>query len=91
VYSRKRRSNVKRRCSTNYYIEYEIEFTLRERVSENRSHRHLWQTYDYDRDYDDEYTIETKIEYKYREAEIIFGVIVKDKQAIEVTLSSWYL
>jgi predicted nucleic acid-binding protein len=75
----------------NYYIEYEVEFTFRERVRENRFRQHSWQTYDYDRDYDDEYTIETKIVYKCREAEIIFGVAVKDKQVIEVELSSVYL
>lgn len=75
----------------NYYIEYEIEFTLRESVRENGFHQRSWRTNGYDRDYDDEYTSETKIEYKYREAEIIFEVTVKDKQAIEVTLSSWYL
>ncbi len=75
----------------NYYIEYEVEFTFREPVRKNRFHHYSWQTHDYDRDYDDEYTTETKIVYKCREAEIIFVVVVKDKQIIGVTLSSCYL
>ena len=75
----------------NYYIEYEVEFTFREPVRKNRFHHHSWQTYDYERDYDDEYATETKIVYKCREAEIIFVVVVKDKQIVGVTLSSWYL
>ena len=75
----------------NFYVEYEVEFTFRERVRQERYPTYSWGDYDYERDYDDEYRVETKTVYKYPEAEIIFGVLVQEKQVVDVELSSWYL
>lgn len=75
----------------NFYIEYEVEFTSREKVRRESFSRYSRIAYDYESDYGDEYRIETKTLYKYPEAEIIFEVVVKDRQIIDVELSSWYL
>jgi len=81
----------------NYYIEYEIEFNFREKVKvEDELFGYRRRAYDYDDyydlyDFEDELIYETKTKYKYREAEIIFGVSVEDQQVTNIELSSWHL
>jgi len=80
----------------NYYIEYEVEFTSKERVKADRFLGHSWEARDYDDDYDNDdydekYVIKTKAVYKYPEVEVIFGIMVKDKQVINVELTGCYV
>jgi hypothetical protein len=83
-------------AQANFYVEYEIEFTVKVKVRKDGvfgapfSFRSAWQTHSYDQDDDDD-EIETKTIYKYQEVEIIFGVEVNDGQVGEVELSSVYL
>lgn len=75
----------------NFYIEYEVEFISTERVRVRQGEYFTYSLEEYEQDYDNEYKMESKIVYKYPEAEIVFGVIVREKQVIDVELSSWYL
>jgi hypothetical protein len=75
----------------NFYIEYDVEFIFEEKMKQERFSRYSRTLYDYENDYDDEYRTETKTIYKHPEVEVIFEVMVKDRQVIDVELSSVYL
>lgn len=68
----------------NFYIEYEAEFTSTERMRQERHSRYVWGD-------DDHHRIESKTVYRCLEAQIIFGVVIKDKQVVQIEEPGCYL
>ncbi len=77
-----------------YYVEVEVEFSFEEKVQREEFARRRWYEHDeYEYDYIDEdrYKTETKFKYEYPEAEIFFGVSVKDGEVVDIEVVDWGL